>query len=62
MGAFQYFENFPNRNISNDPNARFIDLDGDGRPDLLITEDDLFQWYNAEGKKVLVLLIPCLKQ
>lgn len=48
---FQYFEKTLNRNISNDPNARFIDLDGDGRPDLLITEDNLFEWYNSEGKK-----------
>ncbi|MBL4650607.1 MAG: hypothetical protein JKY03_12830, partial [Aureispira sp.] len=49
--GFQSFEQIPNRNLSNDPNARFIDLDGDGRPDLLITEDDLFEWYPSEGKK-----------
>jgi RHS repeat-associated protein len=49
--GFQYFEQVPNRNLLNDPNARFIDLDGDGRPDLLITENDLFEWYPSEGKK-----------
>lgn len=49
--GFQYFEQIPNRNLANDPNARFIDLDGDGRPDLLITEEDIFQWYPSAGKK-----------
>lgn len=34
----------------NDPNLRFIDLDGDGHPDLLITEQDAFVWYRSEGK------------
>jgi hypothetical protein len=28
-----------------DPNLRMIDLDGDGRTDVLITEDELFTWY-----------------
>lgn len=28
-----------------DPNARLIDLDGDGRADLLITEDDALVWH-----------------
>src|SRR5262249_2761413 len=28
-----------------DPNLRFIDLTGDGHADLLITEDDVFEWY-----------------
>ena len=28
-----------------DPNLRFVDLDGDGHADVLITEDDAFIWY-----------------
>jgi RHS repeat-associated protein len=28
-----------------DANLRFIDLDGDGHPDVLITEDDAFVWH-----------------
>ncbi|MGH3274996.1 MAG: SpvB/TcaC N-terminal domain-containing protein [Streptosporangiaceae bacterium] len=27
------------------PNLRFVDLDGDGLADLLVTEDDVFTWY-----------------
>jgi RHS repeat-associated protein len=32
-----------------DPNLRFIDLDGDGRSDLLITEDRVLRWYSSRG-------------
>lgn len=28
-----------------DPNLRFVDLDGDGRADIFITEDDAFIWH-----------------
>lgn len=49
--GFQTFERLPNRNLANDPFARFIDLDGDGKPDLLITEHDFFQWHASLGKK-----------
>src|SRR5690606_23363814 len=35
----------------NDPNLRFVDLDGDGLPDLLISEDHAFVWYRSEGKR-----------
>ena len=31
-----------------DPNLRFVDLDGDGLADVLITEDDAFTWYRWE--------------
>ncbi len=34
----------------NDPNLRFLDLDGDGFPDVLITEDDAFVWYRSRAK------------
>ncbi len=35
----------------NDPNLRFVDLDGDGLPDVLISEDDAFVWYRSRGKE-----------
>lgn len=34
-----------------DPNLRFIDLDGDGRADVLITEDDAFVWHASLAKE-----------
>jgi RHS repeat-associated protein len=33
-----------NRNLR-DPNLKFVDLDGDGHADVLITEDDAFVWH-----------------
>jgi RHS repeat-associated protein len=44
------FRDLPNINWQ-DPNLRFIDLDGDGLPDLLLSEDDAFVWYHSEGKQ-----------
>src|SRR5262249_10234743 len=34
-----------------DPNLRFVDLDGDGRADLLISEDRAFVWYRSRGRQ-----------
>ena len=42
--AFRPFDSTPERDW-NDPNLRFVDLDGDGHADVLITEDDVFTWY-----------------
>ena len=33
-----------------DPNLRFVDLDGDGHPDVLITEHEAFVWYRSRAK------------
>jgi len=33
-----------------DPNLRLVDLDGDGRADVLITEDQVLTWYPSLGK------------
>jgi len=43
------FEQMPTVNRS-DPNTRQLDLTGDGKPDLLTTEDDRFGWYPSLGK------------
>jgi RHS repeat-associated protein len=34
-----------------DPNTRLIDLNGDGQPELVVTEDHAFVWYAANGKQ-----------
>ena len=35
----------------NDPSLRMIDLDGNGIPDILITENDCFVWYPADARE-----------
>lgn len=34
-----------------DAHVKQLDLNGDGLPDLLISEDEVFTWYASEGKK-----------
>jgi hypothetical protein len=35
----------------NDPNLRFIDVTGDGKADILISQDDVFVWYESVGER-----------
>lgn len=46
---FVALRSLPNINW-NDPNLRFLDLDGDGLPDVLITEHEAFVWYRSRGR------------
>jgi RHS repeat-associated protein len=43
---FTPFASLPNI-AWDDPNLRFIDLSGDGHPDVLITETEVFTWYQC---------------
>lgn len=45
---FIAFDQMPNINF-NDPNVKFIDLNGDGKADLIISEENVFLWYPNEG-------------
>lgn len=47
---FRTFEHLPNINFS-DTYLRLIDLNGDGKPEALITEDNVFTWYESAGRK-----------
>ncbi|MEP7107394.1 MAG: SpvB/TcaC N-terminal domain-containing protein [Ferruginibacter sp.] len=47
---FQAFEQIPTQDFR-DPNAKFIDLNGDGMPDLVVSEENVFTWYPAKGIK-----------
>ncbi len=42
--SYKTFRHLPNI-AWDDPNVRFIDLDGNGHADILITEQDVFTWY-----------------
>nr|WP_281720112.1 SpvB/TcaC N-terminal domain-containing protein [Nitrosomonas nitrosa] len=44
--SFRPFTSCLNRDLR-DPNLRFVDLDGDGHADVLITEDAAFVWHAA---------------
>ncbi len=48
--AFKAFEQTSNTSLE-DRNARFIDLTGNGQPDLVVTEEQAFRWYAANAKK-----------
>lgn len=46
---FRQFRQLPAINFE-DPNLRMIDLNGDGRADIMIAEDHVFTWYASEGR------------
>jgi RHS repeat-associated protein len=48
-GAFVPFETLPNVDWSSSQ-VRFIDLDGDGRDDLLVVTEEHYVWYPSLGK------------
>ncbi len=48
--TFRNFESLPNVNFGN-ANVRLIDLDGDGRLEALVSEDNVFTWYDSTGRK-----------
>jgi RHS repeat-associated protein len=47
--GFAPFGALPHLDFS-DPNLRFVDLDGDGLPDLLVSEEAVFVWYPSRGR------------
>ena len=47
--GFTPFRSRPNINTK-DPNLRFVDITGDGFPDILISEDTVFTWYESLAK------------
>jgi RHS repeat-associated protein len=47
---FQSFKQLPTIDF-NDPHTRLLDLNGDGKAELLITGDNVFTWYPSLGEK-----------
>ena len=48
--GFHNFREMPNIDFEN-ANTRLIDLNGDGKPEVVISEDQVFTWYASEGKE-----------
>jgi RHS repeat-associated protein len=46
---FSPFESFPNLD-TRDPNLKFVDIDGDGLTDILVSEDEVMSWYRSLGR------------
>ncbi|MEO6720604.1 MAG: SpvB/TcaC N-terminal domain-containing protein [Ferruginibacter sp.] len=47
---FKPFNEVANINL-HDANTKMLDLNGDGKADILISEDDMFVWYPSKGKQ-----------
>lgn len=47
---FQAFKALPNIDFG-DKNTRMLDLNGDGKPEVVISEDNVFTWYPSKGRK-----------
>lgn len=48
--SYRSFKTYPTIDFRN-PNIRMLDLNGDGRSDVVISEDNIFTWYQSEGRK-----------
>ena len=48
--GLEYFKALPNVDFG-DANTRMFDLNGDGKPDLVISEENAFTWYPSDGRK-----------
>jgi RHS repeat-associated protein len=47
-GPFRAFDQIPIVDL-NDPATRFFDLDGDGRPEIVVSEEQAFCWFRSRG-------------
>ena len=47
--SLRSFKGMPNIDFG-DPNTRMLDLNGDGKPEVVISEDNVFTWYASEGR------------
>ncbi len=47
--GFRPFNAMPNIDFG-DQNTRMLDLNGDGKPEVVISEDNVFTWYPSEGR------------
>ncbi len=51
--SFRSFKTLPNIDFT-DPNIRMLDLNGDGKPEVVITEENVLTWYPSEGRSGLL--------
>lgn len=46
---FSPFASWPNVDLTN-PNVQYVDLTGDGKADIMITDEDAFTWFQSLGR------------